>query len=403
MKKITLICIILLLGISKQVFAISAWEVPDIGVLTGTEKVPAANGDNYAWTLTPNSLKTYLLGTITLTKPATAFTFTPADNSSLTTVGAYGLTLTTTATTNSTFPAGTKTLLATDGSAASLTSFPTLNQDTSGTAAKATNMIGGNSTTLLGSIPYQSNTDTTTLLGPNTTTTKKFLRQTGNGTNGAAPAWDTLIAGDVPTLNQNTTGTAAGLSATLSPASGGTGIANNSASTLTISGNYGTTLTVGATTALTLPASGTVATLAGTETLTGKTITAPVITTLEVDGSAAASLTAAQVSSTNIYNAGQAAADVALTLPTAAAGYSFIANVYTARANKWGVRANTTDKIYLIAADGTVVAGADNGYARMTAAQLGQSFACWSFKFDSSTYDWMCKAISVGTSTFAAN
>ena len=34
----------------------------------------------------------------------------------------------------STLPAGTKTLLATDGSAASLTSFPTLNQDTTGTA-----------------------------------------------------------------------------------------------------------------------------------------------------------------------------------------------------------------------------------------------------------------------------
>ncbi len=76
------------------------------------------------------------------------------------------------------------------------------------TATKSTNLIGGNSTTLLGSIPYQSNTDTTTLLGPNTTTTKKFLRMTGDGTNGAAPAWDTLIAGDVPTLNQDTTGSA---------------------------------------------------------------------------------------------------------------------------------------------------------------------------------------------------
>jgi len=86
---------------------------------------------------------------------------------------------------------------------------PTLNQDTTGTATKATNLKGGNSTTLLGEIPYQSNTDTTTLLAPNTTTTKKFLRQTGDGTNGAAPAWDTIVAGDVPTLNQNTTGSAA--------------------------------------------------------------------------------------------------------------------------------------------------------------------------------------------------
>jgi hypothetical protein len=62
-----------------------------------------------------------------------------------------------------------------------------------------TNLKGGNNTTLLGSIPYQSNTDTTTLLAPNTTATKKFLRQTGTGTNGAAPAWDTIVDGDLPT------------------------------------------------------------------------------------------------------------------------------------------------------------------------------------------------------------
>ena len=93
-------------------------------------------------------------------------------------------------------------------SAANLTNFPTLNQSTSGTAAKATNLVGGNGTTLLGAVPYQSAADTT-LFVVNTTTTKKFLRQTGDGTNGAAPAWDTIAALDVPTLNQSTTGTAA--------------------------------------------------------------------------------------------------------------------------------------------------------------------------------------------------
>jgi hypothetical protein len=70
-----------------------------------------------------------------------------------------------------------------------------------GTAAKSTNIVGGNTTTLLGSIPYQSGVDTTTLLSPNTSTTKKFLRQTGTGTNGAAPAWDTLIAADIPDIS----------------------------------------------------------------------------------------------------------------------------------------------------------------------------------------------------------
>lgn len=76
-----------------------------------------------------------------------------------------------------------------DGSAGSAT--------TATTATKSTNLVGGNATTLLGSIAYQSGTDTTTLLPPNTTTSKRFLRQTGTGTNGAAPAWDAVTASDV--------------------------------------------------------------------------------------------------------------------------------------------------------------------------------------------------------------
>ena len=47
-------------------------------------------------------------------------------------------------------------------------------------------------------------------LAGQTTTTRKFLRQTGTGSASAAPAWDTIQAADVPTLNQNTTGTAGG-------------------------------------------------------------------------------------------------------------------------------------------------------------------------------------------------
>ena len=59
------------------------------------------------------------------------------------------------------------------------------------------NLNGGDGFTLKGSIPYQSDVNTTTLLSPNTTTTRKFLRQTGTGTNGAAPAWDTLTSSDI--------------------------------------------------------------------------------------------------------------------------------------------------------------------------------------------------------------
>jgi len=83
---------------------------------------------------------------------------------------------------------------------------------------------------------------------------------------------------------------------TLGSDQGGTGVANNAASTITISGNFGTTLTVTATTAITLPTTGTLATLAGTETLTNKTLTSPTITNpliTEIRETATVSATAA--------------------------------------------------------------------------------------------------------------
>ena len=55
---------------------------------------------------------------------------------------------------------------------------------------------------------------------------------------------------------------AGNLSLPISPIYGGTGVANNAASTLTISGNFGITLTVTGTTSVTLPTSGTLTTLA---------------------------------------------------------------------------------------------------------------------------------------------
>ena len=82
--------------------------------------------------------------------------------------------------------------------------WPTFNQNTTGYAAS---LSGGNNTTLLGSLPYQSNTNTTSLLSPNTTTTLKVLSQTGDGTNGAAPVWTTstgtgnIVLSASPTLS----------------------------------------------------------------------------------------------------------------------------------------------------------------------------------------------------------
>ena len=63
----------------------------------------------------------------------------------------------------------------------------------------------------------------------------------------------------------------------VSPVYGGTGIANNVASTITITGAYSLGLTLSAATALTLPTTGTLATLAGTEELDNKTLDSSVL------------------------------------------------------------------------------------------------------------------------------
>lgn len=76
---------------------------------------------------------------------------------------------------------------------------------------------------------------------------------------------------------------------------GGTGV-NNSGKTITLGGNlttsgaFATTLTVTAATNVTLPTTGTLATLAGTETLTNKTLTSPTLTTPSLGVASATSI-----------------------------------------------------------------------------------------------------------------
>jgi hypothetical protein len=90
---------------------------------------------------------------------------------------------------------------------------PTLNQNTSGTAA------GLSSTLALGSGGTgQTSAQTAMDALAGAVTSTQYLR--GNGTHVVMAA---IQAGDVPTLNQNTSGSAASLSATLALGSGGTG------------------------------------------------------------------------------------------------------------------------------------------------------------------------------------
>ena len=72
-------------------------------------------------------------------------------------------------------------------------------------------MAGDGSGTHVGALFYQSGVNTTTLLEPNKTSTKKFLRETGDGTNGTAPVWEVVsmtdIGGTLPILNGGTNAT----------------------------------------------------------------------------------------------------------------------------------------------------------------------------------------------------
>lgn len=115
------------------------------------------------------------------------------------------------ATTNARFLRGDGTNVSM--SAIQASDVPTLNQNTTGTAAglSATLAIGSGGT---GQTTQQAAINA--LAGA--TTSGQYLR--GNGTNVSMSA---IQAADVPTLNQNTTGTAAGLSSTLVVGSGGTG------------------------------------------------------------------------------------------------------------------------------------------------------------------------------------
>jgi hypothetical protein len=96
--------------------------------------------------------------------------------------------------------------------------------------------------------------------------------QTGNAskylqTDGTNATWDAVSL------------STADITGTLGAANGGTGVSNNAAMTVTGSGNFAYTRTLTGTTNVTFPTTGTLATLAGTETLTNKTLTSPVLTT----------------------------------------------------------------------------------------------------------------------------
>ena len=234
-----------------------------------------------------------------------------------------------------------------------VTTTGTLALTYSGTALPEANGGTAQTTYTTGDLLYASGANTLAKLAVGTT--GQVLKVAAG-----VPSWATDSAGSGTVTSVDLSGGTTGLTTsggpittsgtitlagTLAPGNGGTGVANNAASTLTISGAYATTLTVTAATGVTLPTTGTLATLAGTETLTNKTLTSPTLTTPALGTPASGNLSSCTADGTDqvgFKNIPQNSQSAAYTLVLADAGKHIFHPSGDANARTYTIPANSS-------------------------------------------------------------